>query len=76
MCETILLDKNHIRPLSHWQYGYGCSLSMPAVLGRGGIVSTIPLALNTEEKTLLEKSAQKLRETLGEDLIVKDIVRH
>jgi L-lactate dehydrogenase len=66
MCETILLNKRRIRPVSHWQDDYGCSLSMPAVLGRGGILATIPLALTKEEKALLEKSAQKLREVLGE----------
>ena len=65
LCDTIFLDKRHIRLLSHYQHNYGCSLSMPAVIGREGIISTIPLPLSTEEEALLEKSAEKMREALA-----------
>jgi L-lactate dehydrogenase len=62
ICESILFDQRHIRPLSHWQDNLGCCLSMPAVIGRRGILSTIAMPLDDKEEDLLNISAAKMRE--------------
>ncbi len=41
-------------------------LSMPAVIGREGIVRTIPMSLDSEERKNLEGSANSLREVIQE----------
>jgi len=62
ICESILFDRRHIRPLSHWQDGLGCCLSMPAVIGRRGVLSTIAMPLDDDEKILLNLCTAKMRE--------------
>lgn len=62
ICKAILFDQKVIRPVSHWQEDLGVCLSMPAVLGRGGVVRTISLPLSDEESQNLQKSAKSLRE--------------
>jgi len=66
ICSSILFDKHSVRPISHYQEDLQCCLSLPVVLGRKGIVRTIPLPLSEEEKKLLEASAKSLNETISE----------
>lgn len=62
ICKSILFDQRNIRPVSHYQNDLDVCLSVPAVLGRKGIVRNVPMPLSGEEKELLEKSAKALRE--------------
>lgn len=48
-------------PLSHWREELGCCLSLPAVLGRGGVLRSMEMGLNSEEQGFLEDSARALR---------------
>ncbi|OAK95304.1 L-lactate dehydrogenase [Phaeosphaeriaceae sp. SRC1lsM3a] len=66
ICKSILFDEKNIRPVSHWQEKLGVCLSLPAVLGRKGIVSTVPCPLSEEEERKLEESATALREMVEE----------
>ena len=66
MCEAIIFDHRKILPLSHWQEHLGCCLSLPAVLGRKGIVP-FPVDLDETERTFLLKSAKALREIIEEN---------
>ena len=66
ICKSILFDQRNIRPVSHWQEDLGVCLSMPAVIGREGIVRTIPMRLDSEERKNLEGSANSLREVIQE----------
>ena len=61
ICEAIIYDQRQILPLSHWQEDLECCLSLPAVLGRSGIISTIQLPLDENETKLIGKSAESLR---------------
>lgn len=61
ICKSILFDHRNIRPVSHWIEDLECCLSLPVVLGRGGIVRTIPLMLDEEEQKALQKSAESIR---------------
>jgi L-lactate dehydrogenase len=61
ICEAILFDHRQVMPLSHWQEKLKCCLSLPAVVGRQGVVGEFPLCLNAEEMAFLEGSAASLR---------------
>lgn len=65
ICSSILFDKLEVYPLSHFQPELGCFLSLPAVLGRKGIVKTIPLKLNDEEQAKLAECAAVLRQSIA-----------
>lgn len=66
ICEAITRDEKSILPLSCLQSGmYGISdvaLSVPAVVGREGIIDNVPLHLSEKELTSLRDSAAKLKE--------------
>ena len=66
ICKSILFDQRNIRPVSHWQEDLGVCLSMPAVIGREGVVRTIPMSLDGEERKNLEGSANSLKEVIRE----------
>lgn len=60
ICEAIIYDQRQILAVSHWQEDLGCCLSLPAVIGRSGIVSTIYLPLDESEQILIARSAKSL----------------
>jgi len=66
--ETIALDRRRVLPVSSVQNGcYGIrdvALSVPSIVGRGGVVSTQEIDLWPKEVQGLKKSAQALRPTL------------
>jgi L-lactate dehydrogenase len=61
ICKSILFDHRNVRPVSHWIDDLKCCLSLPVILGREGVVRTIPLALDEQEHKALQKSAEALR---------------
>lgn len=64
ICKSILFDQCNIRPLSHYQDDMDVCLSMPVVVGRKGIVRSIPLKLSEEESKELKQSGKSLREII------------
>ena len=64
ICKSILFDQRNIRPVSHYQDDLDVCLSVPAVLGRKGVVRTVKMPLSKEERGKLEKSAKALREVI------------
>ncbi|KUJ07064.1 L-lactate dehydrogenase [Mollisia scopiformis] len=66
ICEAIIFDHRQVLPLSHWQQDLDCCLSLPAVLGRDGIISSFPLHLDEEEQSFLSESAKGLRKVIEE----------
>ena len=64
LCKSVLFDQRNIRPVSHWQEEFGVCLSMPAVIGREGIVRSMPMKLSNDEKTKLEESAKSMKEII------------
>ncbi|CAG5175052.1 uncharacterized protein ALTATR162_LOCUS10806 [Alternaria atra] len=61
ICKYILFDSRSVRPLSFYQPELGCCLSMPAVVGRKGIIKSMPIQLDEEERAQLEACAKGLR---------------
>ncbi|KAI6756150.1 hypothetical protein HG530_011886 [Fusarium avenaceum] len=64
ICTSILLDKLDVCPVSHYQEQFQCCLSMPAVIGRGGIRHAPRLRLADQEKAAVAESAQRLKQSV------------
>lgn len=64
ICEAIVYNQHQVFPLSHWQEDLQCCLSLPAVWGRSGMVKTVKIQLNDEERGLLAESAKQLRSVI------------
>ncbi len=66
ICEVILKDEKAVLPVSMMMHGaHGIKdivLSMPAIVGKHGIETQVPIELNEEEEKQLQKSAQILKE--------------
>ncbi|MEO1974426.1 MAG: lactate/malate dehydrogenase family protein [Pirellulaceae bacterium] len=75
--DTIVLDKQRLLPISSVQDGcYGIrdvALSVPSIVGRGGVIKRYEIALWPKEIQGLSRSAQVLRQTL--DTVMKRIGR-
>ena len=73
ICEAIIRDEKSILPISsvmHGEYGIsGISLSMPAIVGKDGVETHVPIQLNEFEIKKLQESAKKLQEILKENEI-------
>jgi malate dehydrogenase len=69
MVEAIVRDQKRIFPVCAWLQGeYGMKdvyLGVPVVLGKNGIEKIIELQLNKDEKTLLQKSADAVKEVMN-----------
>jgi L-lactate dehydrogenase len=61
ICKYILYDSRSVRPLSFYQPDLRCCLSMPAVVGRRGIVRAMPIELDETEEQELQVCARGLR---------------
>lgn len=70
ICEVIIRDEKSILPISSMMHGeYGIDdvvLSMPAVVGKHGVETRVPISLNEEEQKKLKVSADTLKEILRE----------
>jgi malate dehydrogenase len=69
MAEAIVLDKKRILPCSAWLEGeFGMRdlfLGVPCKLGRNGLEQVIEVTLTDAERSVLEKSADAVRETMS-----------
>lgn len=68
LVHTILADAGRVYPLSvvlNGEYGHtGVSLSVPCVLGRGGVERIIEISLSEEEKLKMKLSVETLKKYL------------
>lgn len=68
ICEVIIRDEKSILPISSMMHGeYGIEdvvLSMPAVVGKNGVETKVPISLNQEEQEKLKESAKTLKRIL------------
>ena len=58
------MDKRDVYPISHFQPEWGCCFSLPAALGRSGIIRTVEMATNSNEKADIRDSVEILSDTL------------
>lgn len=70
ICEVIIRDEKSILPVSSMMHGaYGIEdvvLSMPAVVGKNGVESQVPIPLSQEEIEKLCLSAETLKKILSD----------
>lgn len=68
ICEAIVRDEKSVMPVSsiqHGRYGInGVALSVPVIVGKDGIESEVPFALNDDEIKKLRDSAKTLKEVI------------
>ncbi len=64
LCECVLFNQHLIVPVSTYIEEFKLCLNMPVVLGRRGVERRIDIKLNDEEKKLLEKSANSLKQLI------------
>ncbi len=72
ICESIVRDEKSILPVSSIQKGgYGIdniALSMPAIVGKHGVESLVPIELNKKESADLQQSAAILQKIIHDVL--------
>lgn len=72
ICEAIIRDEKSVLPISSMQHGEngidGVALSMPAIVGRGGVEGSVPIRLSEQEKEALMKSSETLKAVINESL--------
>ena len=70
ICEAVMRDEKSILPVStalHGEFGIeGVTLSMPAIVGAGGVERIIPIALDEAEQEALRASADVLKKTMAD----------
>ncbi len=68
ICEVIIRDEKSILPVSSMMHGMydidDVVLSMPAVVGKHGVETKVPIPLNEEELQKLHKSSETLKEII------------
>ena len=74
ICEAIVRDEKSILPISSMMHGeHGISdvvLSMPAIVGKDGIETQVPISLSEEEEAKLRASADTLKRVIaGLDIV-------
>ena len=71
ICEAIVRDEKSILPISSKMKGdFGIkeiSLSMPAIVGKDGVECLVPIQLNKEEISKLQKSAKTLSDIISQN---------
>ncbi|MBR3459079.1 MAG: L-lactate dehydrogenase, partial [Selenomonadaceae bacterium] len=72
ICESIVRDEKSVLPISSVQHGnQGISdvaISMPAIVGKDGVETVVPISLNEQEKADLAKSADTLKKVIDDVL--------
>ena len=70
ICECIVRNERSILPVSAMMHGeYGIDdvvLSMPAIVGKDGLESLVPIDLDEKEQRNLKESADTLKEVLAD----------
>ncbi|KNB04868.1 L-lactate dehydrogenase [Fusarium oxysporum f. sp. lycopersici 4287] len=64
LCCSVILDKHEVYPVSHFQEQYECCLIMPAVIGRKGILSSVPLSLDAGEEVAVKALGKLVKESV------------
>src|SRR5271155_1583016 len=64
IAEMVLLDEHTVVPVGSLQKDFGVTLSLPSVVGRGGVIEMLQPELSDEESEGLKTSAESLRAAL------------
>jgi L-lactate dehydrogenase len=64
IAEIVLGNEHAVIPIGSYQRGFGVTMSLPSVVGGGGVITVLEPELSADEGAGLEKSAQTLRAAL------------
>ncbi len=65
IAEMIIREEGSVVPLGSWNPEYEVTLSVPTVVGRGGVVRRLPPDLSATERQALDRSAETLRSAVA-----------
>ena len=65
IAEIVVRDERAVIPIGCYNPAYGVTLSLPAVVGRGGVVRVLEPAMSADERQALQRSADTLRSALA-----------
>ena len=63
--EAVLRDERLVIPIGSYNREFGVTLSVPSVVGRGGVVQTLMPEMSEEEAQALRRSAETLKAAVG-----------
>jgi L-lactate dehydrogenase len=61
LTEAVLRDERTIFPVATYQKAYGVTMSLPSVVGRGGVIGILEPPMSQDERTALARSAEQLK---------------
>jgi L-lactate dehydrogenase len=64
IAEAVLRDEKVVMPIGCYQPSYAVTLSLPGVLGRGGVSRVLVPEMSPEEEAAIQRSAEALRAAL------------
>jgi L-lactate dehydrogenase len=64
IAEMILRDERAVIPIGSLQKEFGVTLSLPSVVGRGGVIEVLQPELSDEEREGLQRSAKAMKDAL------------
>jgi len=65
IAEIVLSDERAVIPIGYYNPAYGVTLSLPAIVGRRGVVGILEPAMTADERQALQRSADTLRSALA-----------
>jgi L-lactate dehydrogenase len=68
IAEAILRDERAVFPAGSYNPRFGTTVSLPSIVGRQGVVEVLDPEMSDEERRALERSAERLRETVREHI--------
>jgi len=66
IAEAILRDERAVFPAGSYNPRFGTTVSLPSVVGRQGVIEVLEPAMSDEERQALERSAERLKQTVRE----------
>jgi L-lactate dehydrogenase len=68
IAEAILGDERAVFPAGSYNPRFGTTVSLPSIVGSQGVVEVLDPEMSDEERRALERSAERLRETVREHI--------
>ena len=65
IAEIMLRDERAVIPIGYYNQAYGVTLSLPAIVGRRGVIRVLEPAMSADECPALQPSADTLRSVLA-----------
>jgi L-lactate dehydrogenase len=65
LTEAVFRDERAIFPVATYQPAYGVTLSLPSVVGKGGVMRVLEPPMSADERKALEHSAEQLKAASG-----------